>query len=130
MAERFLLALLSGLVGLLVGLLAPGVIPGAQDIAAAEQAWLNPIQATPAPTAILALPRASAVQTAVPPTLQAAPTASRPSTPTPEAATPPEQVTARTFVIRLAGGGEMKVVANDEAAARNNVRSTGATPAN
>jgi hypothetical protein len=129
--ERVMLALLSGLVGLLVGLFAPGLIPGAQNIAPAEQAWLNPAQPTAAPTQNVVLARATTAQTAVPPTLQAAPTAVRPPTSTPQPAPaqqPPEP--AHTFVIALAGGGEMKVVANDEAAARNNVREQGGTPAN
>jgi len=129
MGERVLLVLLSLVVGLLVGLLAPGVFPAAQDIAPAERAWLNPTRPTPEPTAVvIALPRVAAPQTAVPPTLTLprAPT----SAPAPPAPTPEPTSTTRTFVIALAGGGEMKVVANDEAAARNNVRSQGGTPAN
>ena len=129
MGDRLVIALLSGLVGLLIGLFAPGLIPGTQDIAPAEQAWLNPAQPTPAPTTAL-LPRQVAAVTAIPPTLTAPP---RPPTstpaPDPEPALP-TAVTARTFVIQLAGGGEMKVVANDEAAARNNVREQGGVPAN
>jgi hypothetical protein len=34
-----------------------------------------------------------------------------------------------TFVVALQGGGEMRVLAVDEAAGRNNVKSSGATPA-
>lgn len=130
--DRVVLALLSALVGLLIGLFAPGLIPGASNIAPAEQAWLNPAEPTPAPTVAVVLPRAAVVQTAIPPTLQAATATPRQptSTPEPEVPEPPTVVTARTFVIALAGGGEMKVVANDEAAARNNVREQGGTPAN
>jgi hypothetical protein len=120
-------------VGLLIGLLAPGVIPGASDIAPAERAWLNPTRPTPEATVSVTLPRAAAVQTAVPPTLTPprASTPGRPPEPTLEpGATPEPTSTTRTFIIPLAGGGEMKVVANDEAAARNNVKSAGATPAN
>lgn len=127
MGDRLVIALLSALVGLLIGLFAPGLIPGAQDIAPAEQAWLNPTSAAPTATVIVTLPRQVAAQTAVPPTLQAAP---RPPTSTPEPEPTATPVTAHTFVVKLAGGGEMKVVANDEAAARQNVKSQGGTPAN
>jgi hypothetical protein len=128
--ERFVLALLSLVVGLLIGLLAPGVIPGASDIAPAERAWLNPTRPTPESTVVVVvtLPKVAAAQTAVPPTLT--PPGGRPE-PTPEPGAAPEPTsTTRTFIIPLAGGGEMKVVANDEAAARNNVKSAGAVPAN
>ena len=133
MGERFVLALLSLVVGLLIGLLAPGVIPGASDIAPAERAWLNPTRPTPESSAAVTLPRVTAAQTAVPPTLTPprASTPGRPPEPTLEpGATPEPTSTTRTFIIPLAGGGEMKVVANDEAAARNNVKSAGGVPAN
>jgi hypothetical protein len=124
--ERLVIALLAGLLGFLIGLLAPGVIPGAEHIAPAEQAWLNPPpRPTNPPVPVLVSQRAVAAQTAVPPTVT-------PPTPTVAAPPPtPEPTPAvRTFVIRLEGGGDMTVVANDEAAARNNVKSQGGTPAN
>lgn len=127
MGDRLVIALLSGLVGLIFGLFAPGLIPATQGIAPAEQAWLNPDVPTSTPTVAVVLTRPVAAQTAVPPTLQA-PTTRPTSTPVPQSQ--PEPPTARTFIIPLAGGGEMKVVANDEAAARNNVRSQGGVPAN
>jgi hypothetical protein len=133
MGERFVLALLSLVVGLLIGLLAPGVIPGASDIAPAERAWLNPTRPTPESTVgvVVTLPKVAAAQTAVPPTLTPPQAPGRPPEPTPEPGAAPEPTsTTRTFIIPLAGGGEMKVVANDEAAARNNVKSAGAVPAN
>jgi hypothetical protein len=150
MGERLLLMLLSGVVGLIIGLFGPGLFPPAQQVVDTEQAWLYPDSPTPVSTEVpLVLSRPTIAQTAVPPTLKpfTAPTAP-PQPPTPVSVTvpganapkpvpvsepnpepePSGPPPAHTFIIRLQGGGAMTVVANDEDAARNNVRSQGGTP--
>jgi hypothetical protein len=122
MGERLLLALLSCAAGILIGLFAPGFLPAAQDMRVAERDWLADATPQPAPTPVpLVVARPSAAQTSVPPTLV-------PPPPPPKPTLPPTPV-VHTFVVALQGGGEMRVVAVDEAAARNNVKSSGATPA-
>jgi len=122
MGERLLLAVLSCAVGILIGLFAPGFLPGAQEMQLAQRDWLEAETPQPAPTPErLVLARPIAPQTSVPPTL-----APPPPPPTPTLAPTP---VVHTFVIALQDGGEMRVLAVDEAAARNNVKSSGATPA-
>jgi hypothetical protein len=122
MGERLLLALLSCAAGILIGWFAPGFLRGAQDIQVAEPEFLEAATPLPKPTPVpLVVARPSAPQNNVPPTLAPPPP---PATPTP-APTP----VVHTFVVALEGGGEMRVLAVDEAAARNNVKSSGATPA-
>ena len=122
MGERLLLALLSCVAGILIGLFAPGFLPAAQEMRLAERDWLEAATLPPAPTSVpLVVARPSAPQTSVPPTLVPPPPPPKPTlAPTP---------VVHTFVIPLQGGGEMRVLAVDEAAARNNVKSSGATPA-
>jgi|SRR5215467_10154594 len=122
-----MLVVLAGVAGLLIGLLGPSCVPTMQAIRQAQQAWLDPAATTPLPTTTptgLNLTRPAVAQTAVPPTLRPASAATAvplaPPAPTPA---------VRVFVIPLKGGGEMHVVAGDEAAARNNVKSSGADPA-
>ena len=122
MGERLLLALLSCAAGILIGLFAPGFLPGAQEMRLAERDWLGAATPQPAPTSVrLVVARPIAPQTGVPPTL-----VPPPPPPTPTLAPTP---VVHTFVVALQGGGEMRVLAVDEAAARNNVKSSGATPA-
>jgi hypothetical protein len=90
----------------------------------AERDWLEAAVVTPepAPTPVrLVVARPSAPQNSVPPTLV-------PPPPPPTLTLAPTPV-VHTFVVALQGGGEMRVLAVDEAAARNNVKSSGATPA-
>jgi hypothetical protein len=119
--DRVLIALLSLTAGFLLGLFGPGLFAPAQQAQQAEQEFLNPATETPIP---LVIPRAVAQPTVVVPTLQ--PPTTPTQTPTPLVV--PTQETAHTFVVKLKGGGEMNVVANDYAAALNNVRSQGGTP--
>ena len=122
MGERLLLVLLSVAAGILIGLFLPGWLPGAQEMRLAERDWLDAATPQPAPTPVrLVVARPSAPQTSVPPTL-----VPPPPPPTPTLAPTP---VVHTFVVALEGGGEMRVLAVDEAAARNNVKSSGATPA-
>lgn len=122
MGERLLLALLSCAAGILIGLFAPGFLPNAQEVRLAERDWLEAATPQPAPTPVpLVVARPIAPQTSVPPTL-----APPPPPPTPTLVPTP---VVHTFVVALRGGGEMRVLAVDEAAARNNVKSSGATPA-
>src|SRR5262245_33063716 len=118
MGERLVLALLAGTAGVLLGLFAPSILPIARDIRQAEQTFLEAPPPPPAPTPFTLPTARPIVQATVPPTLVAAPT------PTPD---PTPKV--RTWVIPLEGGGEMRVLATDEEAARNNVKSSGAVPA-
>lgn len=131
--ERLLLVLLSGCVGIIIGLFGPTLFGPAQQAVRSEQDWLYPITPTPAPTSVpLVLPRPTAAQTGVPPTLRpfaAATAPPPPPTPVPAIVPGAQPPSAHTFTIRLQGGGEMTVVANDEAAARNNVKSQGGVPA-
>jgi len=130
--ERLLIALLAGCTGIIIGLFGPTLFGPAQQAVETEQNWLYPLTPTPASTqAPLVLPRATAAQTAVPPTLKpfTPPQALPPPTPVPAVVPGIQPPSAHTFVIPLKGGGEMTVVANDEAAARNNVKSQGGIPA-
>jgi hypothetical protein len=87
----------------------------------AERDWLEAATPQPAPTPVrLVVARPSAPQASVPPTL-----VPPPPPPTPTLAPTP---VVHTFVVALQGGGEMRVLAVDEAAARNNVKSSGPTP--
>ena len=122
MGERLLLALLSCAAGILIGLFAPVFLPGAQEMRLAERDWLEAATPQPAPTSVrLVVARPSAPQTSVPPTLV-------PPPPPQRRRSPPRRSCTRSS-LPLQGGGEMRVVAVDEAAARNNVKSSGATPA-
>ena len=70
MGERLLLALLSCAAGILIGLFAPGFLPGAQEMRLAERDWLEAATPQPAPTAVpLVVARPSAPQISAPPTL-------------------------------------------------------------
>jgi hypothetical protein len=116
-----LIAFLAGVLGLVIGVFSPLFFVPAQQARQAEQAFLDPPTQTPAPTSVpLVLPRPQVAQTAIapPPTLFPSGTVTPVATPV-----------VHTFVIPLRGGGEMAVLANSEDAARNNVKSSGATPA-
>ena len=121
MGERLLLALLSCAAGLLIGLFAPAFLPGAQEMRLAERDWLEAATPQPAPSRCLWWSRARALRRPA-----CRPPRCRRHPPTPTLAPTP---VVHTFVVALQGGGEMRVVAVDEAAARNNVKSSGATPA-
>jgi hypothetical protein len=122
--DRLMIAVLAGIFGLIVGLLAPGLLPVAQDVREAENVFLNPPTPgpPPTPTGLANVPRTIAVPTSVPPTL------TRPAKPLAPLATA-TQPTVQTFVIKLKGGGEMHVNASDLDAAINNVKASGAIPA-
>jgi hypothetical protein len=136
--ERLLIALLSAIFGLVIGLLAPGLFQQTQDVHNADQYFLDAPAPAPTPTSpgLTLVPRAAAPVTSVPPTL-VPPTAAPTRTPVPTTSVrldnpPPESTNtpvSRTFVIRLRGGGDMTVNAQDFASAVNNVKSTGADPA-
>src|ERR1051326_3193500 len=70
MGERLQLALLSCAAGILIGLFAPGFLPGAQEMRVAERDWLEVPTLQPAPTSVrLVVARPRAPQISVPPTL-------------------------------------------------------------
>ena len=132
--DRLIVALLAGIFGFLLGLFAPGFVPAAQEARQAESIFLDVATSAPAPTrtpvGIAAVPRTVPAQTQIPPTL--IPATPRPtSTPLPTETLRPDTPTpvSRTFTIKLRGGGEMTVNAQNEEAARNNVKSSGAIPA-
>lgn len=108
--DRLLIALLAGIFGVVIGLSAPSVI-----------GQVSEPDPTPRPTA------APLVLTRPPTPVPPPPTLSVPPTPVPPPIPPTPAV--RVWTIPLAGGGEMKVVASDRAAAINNVKSSGAVPA-
>jgi hypothetical protein len=122
MLDRLIIAVLASVLGVLIGLLSPSLVPLGNEARQAQQAWLNPPTRTPSPTSLsLTVVRPVVGQTAVPPTLTVPPP--------PPTATPEPTPSVRSFVIPLKDGGEMNVNATDRAAAVNNVKSSGATPA-